>query len=150
MISAFGKVPQHRRSALPAPDQSTVLQHVVQDAGDSVVSGLDLLSQLAGRNLLEVKFSAGLSRGPATRSARENLRDVSLRDKMGVMNAESIAIIVAILGISLTLWRAIDSRHKDIHQVDPDPCSSGRQQVPEASSGSLTCSHYPHYGGSLI
>ena len=32
------------------------------------------------------------------------------------MNTDTIAIIVAILGVGLALWRAIDSRHKDIRQ----------------------------------
>lgn len=32
------------------------------------------------------------------------------------MNTDTIAIIVAILGVGLALWRAIDSRHKDTRQ----------------------------------
>lgn len=32
------------------------------------------------------------------------------------MNTDTIAIIVAILGVGLALWRVIDSRHKDIRQ----------------------------------
>ena len=32
------------------------------------------------------------------------------------MNRDTIAIIVAILGVGLALWRTIDSRHKDIRQ----------------------------------
>ena len=32
------------------------------------------------------------------------------------MNMDTIAIIVAILGVGLALWRAIDSRHKDARQ----------------------------------
>ena len=35
---------------------------------------------------------------------------------MSFMNTNTIAIIVAILGVGLALWRAIDSRHKDIRQ----------------------------------
>ena len=35
---------------------------------------------------------------------------------MGFMNADTIVIVVAILGVGLALWRAIDSRHKDIRQ----------------------------------
>ena len=32
------------------------------------------------------------------------------------MHTDTIAIIVAILGVGLALWRAIDSRHKDTRQ----------------------------------
>ena len=32
------------------------------------------------------------------------------------MKMDTIAIIVAILGVGLALWRAIDSRHKDMRQ----------------------------------
>ncbi len=32
------------------------------------------------------------------------------------MHTDTIAIIVAILGVGLALWRAIDSRHKDARQ----------------------------------
>ena len=32
------------------------------------------------------------------------------------MHLDTIAIIVAILGVGLALWRAMDSRHKDIRQ----------------------------------
>ena len=32
------------------------------------------------------------------------------------MNTDTIAIIVAILGVGLALWSAIDSRHKDTRQ----------------------------------
>ena len=32
------------------------------------------------------------------------------------MNTDTIAIIVAILGVGLALWRAINSRHKEIRQ----------------------------------
>ena len=42
------KVPQHFLFALSAPDQTPILQHEVQDARDGVVSGVDILSQLAG------------------------------------------------------------------------------------------------------
>lgn len=32
------------------------------------------------------------------------------------MNTDTIAIIVAVLGVGLALWRAIDSRYKDLRQ----------------------------------
>ena len=32
------------------------------------------------------------------------------------MNTETIAIIVAVLGVGLALWRAMDSRYKDLRQ----------------------------------
>ena len=32
------------------------------------------------------------------------------------MNTDTIAIIVAIVGVGLALWRAIDSRYKDLRQ----------------------------------
>ena len=40
----------------------------------------------------------------------------ALRDRIGLMHLDTIAIIVAILGVGLALWRAMDSRHKDIRQ----------------------------------
>ena len=32
------------------------------------------------------------------------------------MNTDTIAVIVAVLGVGLALWRAIDSRYKDLRQ----------------------------------
>ena len=32
------------------------------------------------------------------------------------MNTDTIAIIVAVLGVGLALWRAVDSRYKDLRQ----------------------------------
>ena len=32
------------------------------------------------------------------------------------MNTDTVAIIVAVLGVGLALWRAVDSRYKDLRQ----------------------------------
>ena len=55
------------------------------------------------------------------------------------MNTHTIAIIVAILGVGLGLWRAIatirqdvDSRHKDLRQ----DLSEIRQELPPCTSAS--------------
>ena len=49
--------------ALPAPDQNSLLQHQVQDAGDGVAFDIDVLSQLAGADFLEMIHSAGPALG---------------------------------------------------------------------------------------
>lgn len=45
-------------------------------------------------------------RGPGARKA--------LRGKIGLMNTDTIAIIVAILGVGLGLWRAIATMRQDV------------------------------------
>ena len=57
------------------------------------------------------------------KAPRSTWRQNSLRDRISLVNTDTIAIIVAILGVGLGLWRAIasirqdvDSRHKDLRQ----------------------------------
>ena len=40
----------------------------------------------------------------------------ALHDRISLTHADAIAIIVAILGVDLALWRAMDSRYKDTRQ----------------------------------
>lgn len=35
---------------------------------------------------------------------------------MGFVNTDTIAIIVAIVGVGLALWRAMDSRYKELRE----------------------------------
>ena len=49
---------------------------------------------------------------------------------MGFVNLDTIVIIVAILGVGLALWRAIDSRHKDTRQ----DLAALRQEIKETNA----------------
>ena len=62
-ISIFAKAPQHLLFALPEPDQTAFLPHHIQEAGDGVVLDLDVISQLPGRDFLEVNPPIGLVSG---------------------------------------------------------------------------------------
>ena len=79
-----------------------------------------LLESQGRENLKTGEASKGGFSLPATRST---WGQASLRDRISLVNTDTIAIIVAILGVGLALWRAIasirqdvDSRHKDIRQ----------------------------------
>ena len=47
------------------------------------------------------------------------------------MNPDTIAIIVAVLGTGLALWRAMDSRYKDLRQEIDSRHKEGRQDMAE-------------------
>ena len=46
------------------------------------------------------------------------------------MNTDTIVIVVAILGVGLALWRAMDSRHKDARQ----DMAALRQEIKKTNS----------------
>ena len=62
-VPPCGTAPQHLLSALPAPDQTAVLPHHIQDAGDGGAFNLDVIAQLPGGDLLEENASVGPASG---------------------------------------------------------------------------------------
>ena len=83
-----------------------------------------LLESQGRENLKTGEASKGGFSLPTTRST---WGQASLRDRISLVNTDTIAIIVAILGTGLALWRAnsrsyeqlrqdLDSRHKNLRQ----------------------------------